>query len=252
MISNFSSVAYTAFAPTFPASRTQQYEWFDDFSSIGQNGAITTSTSVFSDTKWTAGQISTGTGIFRNAANAQIDASHIGILELTNSTATSGLGVYIAKGGGSNASGLFNPSTTLFDITISFKLSTTATNAMYFGFISGAGQSTVPTTNATTFTGLRYDTSLGDTNLMFGSQAASAGALVSSGVAASTNWTTFRMRSVVAGTILMSVNGGAETAVSTNISNSVLDIVLQQINRTTASATVFVDYIGCRVAGLTR
>lgn len=251
MISQSNSLAFPASEPTFPLSRTRQYEWFEEFSAIAQNTAISSATSTYADTKWTVGAIGGGTGIWRNAQTQQ-DASHFGVLQLTNSTATTGMGVYIAKGGGSNAVGIIRPLTDLFDVQIAFMLGATATNAMYFGFVGGGSQSTIPATNATTFTGLRYDTSLSDTDFMVGSQSASTGDLVSSGVAADTGWHTFRMRAAVAGTILFSIDGGTEVTVSTSINSGLLDIVLQQINRAAASSAIYVDYIGVSVANLTR
>lgn len=252
MINQTSILSFDPSALSFPLSQTGQFIIFDDFASVAQNTAITTTTSLVSETKWTAAQIGAATGILRNSVVGQLDGTHFGILELTNSTATTALGVYIAKGGGGNTSGVLNPSSTLFDVQIAFKLAATATNAIYFGFVGTTAQATIPVTNATTFVGMRYDTSLSDTAFMVGAQAASAGSLVTSGVLADTSWHKFRMRSAVAGTVLFSVDNSAEVSVSTNISNSVLDICFQQINRTAASATAYIDYIALQVSNLTR
>ena len=251
MLTNGSLVAGQILPAQFPQSRTSSYEWFEDFSTVTQNTAITTTTSAQADGRWSASQSGAATCIFRGNSSMQ-DANHMGVVELTNSTATTGIGLAIFKGGGGNSVGQFNPTTALFDIQVAFKLAATTNTAMFIGLMANNAQATIPATNASTFIGLRYDTSVPDSNYMWGAMGGSAGALTSSGIAADTSWHRFRMRAAVAGTVLFSLDGGTEVAVSSNISNSITDFVIQQINRTSASAIIYIDYVAVKVSNLTR
>jgi hypothetical protein len=75
---------------------------------------------------------------------------------------------------------------------------------------------------------------------------------INSTVPADTNFHSFRMRSVVAGTVLFSIDGGAESAISTNCptTNQLPDFYL--VTDSTAQKTIDLDYFAFWMNGLSR
>jgi len=218
----------------------------DDFSSVAQVTTITTATSLTSELKWGGIYIgAAGTGTFRQAALT--DGIHFGVAELFNATATAGLGACMYLGGGALSPAIVNPSTVLFDYKMIFQLSSATNIAFYSGFLPGNAQSTIPSGAANKFCGFRLDTSLGDTFFSFVRGAGVSQTVAATSVAADTNWHTIRVRSVVAGTVLYSIDGGVETAVTTNLPNEYLDYAHMVVNRTTTSMKVTIDAFGMQI-----
>lgn len=235
-----------ASAPSQMGSDFSTYVIRDDFASIAQNTAITTATALTSEVKWGGAYIgAAGTGTFRQASLT--DGIHFGAAELFNATATSGLGACMFLGGGSLSPALLNPSSAIFDYKMIFKLGSATNIAFYSGFVPGTAQTTIPSAGTAVFCGFRLDTSLGDTAFSFVRGAGATQTVAATSVAADTNWHTIRVRSVVAGTVLYSIDGGAETAVTTNLPNTTLDYAHQIINRTTASAVLTIDAFGMQI-----
>jgi len=226
------------------------YFW-DDFFSVTQSTTVaTTGNALQSCNTFTGTAIVANTGYWESFANT--DGIHYGVVQIGNSTATSGDGCMYSIGGGSQSAGQINPSTALFDFIYCFKLVQGAVSNGFCAGIITPSPTTIPTTNATTFYGIRFDTSVDSTNYQFIAQTGSAGGSTSSGVPVDANWHVFRMRSVVAGTLLYSLDGGPETSINTHIANSTLSVAFGQINRTTTAAYQYVDYIGVQLTGLVR
>jgi hypothetical protein len=85
-----------------------------------------------------------------------------------------------------------------------------------------------------------------------GTVAASTMTDVNSTIAADTNFHTFRIRSVVAGTVLFSIDGGAETAIASDCptTNQIPDFYL--VTDSTVQKTLDIDYFSFRMTGLSR
>jgi hypothetical protein len=92
-----------------------------------------------------------------------------------------------------------------------------------------------------------------NTNLTFATNDASNYA-ISSGVAAGTTYNTFRIRSIVAGALQMSINGGSFIAVDTSsITTTGIFIPFFYIaTRTTTSKSIDVDFFSMKMQGVAR
>lgn len=71
-------------------------------------------------------------------------------------------------------------------------------------------------------------------------------------VAGSTSWVRFRLRRVDASTVGFSINGGAETTLNTNVPVGQVLPFVQIVNTTTTAQSFDLDYVDCKVTGLTR
>jgi hypothetical protein len=92
-----------------------------------------------------------------------------------------------------------------------------------------------------------------NTNLTFAANDANNYA-ISSGVAVGTTYNTFRIRSIVAGTLQMSINGGSFVAVDTSsITTTGIFIPFFYIaTRTTTSKSIDVDFFSLKMQGVSR
>ena len=89
---------------------------------------------------------------------------------------------------------------------------------------------------------IRYDSSV-DTNWMYVSNVGGVETATSSGVAVSTSFVKFRIRMTTAGHVLFSINGGAETDVSTAITGSAAPRTMFY-TRAAAAKTLYWDFLG--------
>ena len=185
---------------------------------VGQNG-------------WNFGAIA-GTNTLSQSIVAE--ANHYGIAKLTTGSAAAGNG--IAMWLGNSAITLLNLDTTIWDMFCVFQLGQTTATRFRAGFhnenasVLGSGGNF-----------LRYDTNAtyADTNFKYECRNLSTSTVVDSGIAADTNWHTLRMRST-GGTINFSLDGGVESAISTNIkSNAYPEVWL--CTDTTAAKTASID-----------
>jgi hypothetical protein len=109
--------------------------------------------------------------------------------------------------------------------------------------------------------GARYSSAT-DTNFMFYSKNTdltfaandASNYAISSGVAVGTTYNTFRIRSIVAGTLQMSINGGSFVAVDTSsITTTGIFIPFFYIaTRTTTSKSIDVDFFSLKMQGVSR
>ena len=185
---------------------------------VGQNG-------------WNFGAIA-GTNTLSQSIVAE--ANHYGIAKLTTGSAAAGNG--IAMWLGNSAITLLNLDTTIWDMFCVFQLGQTTATRFRAGFhnenasVLGSGGNF-----------LRYDTNAtyADTNFKYECRNLSTSTVVDSGIAADTAWHTLRMRST-GGTINFSLDGGVESAISTNIkSNAYPQVWL--CTDTTAAKTASID-----------
>jgi hypothetical protein len=104
-----------------------------------------------------------------------------------------------------------------------------------------------PLTTTFTFAQTGADTTSGSGNV-----SASSMTDLNSTITADTNFHTFRIRSVVAGTVLFSIDGGLESALSTNCptNNQVPDFYV--LTDSTAQKIIDIDYFSFRMNGLSR
>lgn len=106
---------------------------------------------------------------------------------------------------------------------------------------------------ASNYIGMRFDSAT-DTNWKFESCASSTCSTTDSGVAVTAgNWYRFRLRTTSSGTYLLSVNGGSETSISTNIpttSNMRLTAVVQ--TKTGSAKDLDVDRFSLTRTGISR
>ncbi len=218
--------------------------WKEDFFAGVLQAAWGVSSQIFAcDTGWQAGGLVGVTGgscVIVPSANQ----NNPGQVRLTTGS-TSGNGAVLNKVG---ANGLGNGWFNLFanagwEFNIIAALVSTASICMRIGFVDAADSNNDPPTN---WVGIEYNTAnTGNTDTDF-TWVSKTGASVSystaNAIAADTSFHRFRIRSTAANTILMSVDGGTETAITSNIPNLNLGLFIQVFTRTSASKQILVDY----------
>jgi len=191
-----------------------------------------------------------------------------GVLMQSSATATSGAALsmgdtfqlthYVLPALGSNAG---------WDATFRFSLGQTTATKMYIGFVhtSGNNASAVPTN----WMGLRFDTSLGTPDSAFEFVTETAGGSISNVAYSSvdTSAHSLRIRSITAGEIRMSLDGGSEYCLTTsasspgcaggnvtsaNVPTGDLDPVFQVANTTTTNAALTAYNMYFQARGLGR
>lgn len=201
---------------------------------------------------WFKGSITSGSFTWKN-----VGWPHPGVLRLTSGASQGNGEVAQASDSGSpgfyafdSLSGQAN-----WDATFIFKLGpvelTTTNVRTRIGFTNGA-ISTFPSTN---FIGLRYDTnvSFGDTTWVYTTVSGGTASTSTTNVAAlDNNWHRLRIRSTVAGTILFSMDGGAETSIATNVPNVSVAPGFTVVTDTSSAKTLDVDYFSFYASGLNR
>jgi hypothetical protein len=96
-------------------------------------------------------------------------------------------------------------------------------------------------------------TPMAETNFQYVSYtSATTATVVDSGVAAGTGFHTAKIRSVVAGTLLFSMDGGAESSIATNVSTNALQPSIYAVADTNAEKDVQIDLFDFYASGLAR
>ncbi len=227
------------------------YSFWEDFTGVirattlwdGQGGA-----QVAAENSWWGQGIAYSTGVWQGVPST--DPAHIGIVQIGNGEAASAHGGAYFLSDGTLGAGLFNPSVTAFDIIASFQLTTTSNVGFYVGLLPPNAQGTVPSSTSE-FLGLRYDTSLGDTNFIAVGQNGATQALSLLPVVDG-NWHKVRIRSSGNGSVYISVDDGAEAVFSQSVPTQIMDFGMIQINRAAATAYIYIDYVGIQVYNLRR
>lgn len=97
---------------------------------------------------------------------------------------------------------------------------------------------------ASDFVGFGFDTVQADTNFMYLTKAIFGTAVrTSSGVAVDSQWHDFRMRSIVPGVILFSIDGGTEVASAVGLSYTPMALSCNVFTRAAATRFVNIDFI---------
>jgi hypothetical protein len=226
------------------------YKFIEDFTSVTTASSIGAATSLEADNKWGITQI--GNGAAGKYQSAPADGVHLGVIMLTTAAGASGNGVVLFLGGGALSTGYFSPTNTAFDYVTAFQMSSNTNIGVYIGFSSNASQPTVPTSSATQFLGLRYDTSLGDT--MFTAVAQNNNSQsIQTLTAADNNWHVLRISSLTPGVININIDGGEAASFNINVPGGLLDYgVHQVVSRSAVNPSLNVDYVGMQVTNLAR
>jgi hypothetical protein len=196
---------------------------------------------------WT-GQLNGAGGTISVPAAANFDNNHPCIVQLSSTGAANNAYIALSR---NNIGAMIRATAVVFDSKYIFKLGQTTATQFEAGLMVQVGTFQ---TAAGHYVTLAYDTTAADTNFMYTHNNGGGATRTSSGVAADTNWHSFRMRSTVAGTYLLSLDGGAETSFSTNVPAATDWMAPQFMSQATSAAVVlvFVDYFGMTYAGLTR
>jgi hypothetical protein len=197
----------------------------EDFIASPQTAvSISSSTAVAAnfDTPWNIFQISGGTQVV-NPAEALF--SNPGIIYL-NTSASSGQGLVLFKGSnfgvgtGPSLGALGQNAGWQADFIIDSPEAVASSFCFRIGFVFLAGPegNEVKSDPPTDGIWVRCDTAQSDTLYTWECRAGGTSTTsTTNSITAGTNWDHLRIRSLVAGTILFSVNGGPETAINTNI-----------------------------------
>lgn len=131
-----------------------------------------------------------------------------------------------------------------------FQLSSTTSEQVQCSIaIEGGGTLVAPNDEI----GIRYDTTLGDTNFTFVTAKAASRTSSASAVAADTNWHDVLVSSVTPGSVVFVLDGGSPITIATNV--PVLATVFPQCaieNAANADKHLNVDFFGLNVSGLVR
>lgn len=265
MLNKYSSVSYpsssgstqavldnsTAVATTAYVDRAA-YGWnstgFKDEFLTSAATTITTAVNWASDTLWVAAQIAGATVAV--SQNTSPTFTNPGITSFATS-ATSGHGVYLSKGNIAGGNGVFGAlgSNAGWELNVICKIAATTNICVRAGLVgTGQGAGDAPTGGLY----MEYDTAnTGNTDTKFSWVARSASTSTystTSAINADTSFHRFRIRSLVAGTILYSVDGGAEASIATNVPSVTLSPFFQVITRTTGAATLQMDFFSLAIA----
>jgi hypothetical protein len=96
------------------------------------------------------------------------------------------------------------------------------------------------------FIGVEYDTANANSNTDFTwktTSATTSNYSTTNSKAADTSFHHVRFRSTTAGTILFSIDGGTETAVSTDVPTASMNVVVQLLTRTSSTASAVLDFV---------
>lgn len=177
-----------------------------------------------------------GIGTFARLATATSGAN--GEISCTTG-AVSGNQAYLIETNNNTTANVAAFGSTTFDIHFRILLSSTASIAAFFGINKGDAVASA----STDYIAIEYDTSASDTIWMATVKTGGTGTRTAiTGSVVDTNYHTLRIRSTVAGTILFSVDGGAEISVSANISTARLTTIPSVTTKTAAGKAFTIDY----------
>jgi hypothetical protein len=208
----------------------------DDFMNAQAVASITTTTTVFGDTPWTAHDIlvaatmTTPNSSFTNPGQATLTTGATGSgdgLGLTKGA--SPLGVLAANAG--------------WEMHIIFALSQTTLCAIRIGACENGGYQLDPPTDGCW---VEYDTANANSNADYTFVTAKASAYnysISNSKAVDTSFHHVRIRSISAGTILFMIDNGTETVITTDVpTGMLLQPFIQILTRTSASKSLVMDF----------
>lgn len=201
-----------------------------------------------------------GNAISNNYVNGAGQFPHVGIFRLGNTNTSVGNYASLSLATGAPLvpfpyqTDLAN-ATALWEEDWIFSLTQTTNVHADLGFATSGTNATENVSSY--FVGIRFDSSLSDTNFMFGAN----GTFVSSGVAADTGWHHLKIKNTAVGTISMSLDGG--TAVTACASGCTITATWQSAQRMTPAAlieavtnaqanTLDLDFFGFVMTGITR
>lgn len=180
-------------------------------------------------------------------------APNIGAVRLTTgASSNNGAVIYFSYG--------MNPlASTNWEFCYTFGLTQTSACDAIIGFTADNSAVGIGNYGGTSF-GVRYSTGAGDTNFMFFSKKTNSdwagndanNYSLSSGVAADTNYHTFRMRSSSVGAVQMKIDGGAWTSVTMVSSSGNFFPFFYVSTRTTAAKILTCDFWSYKQTGLSR
>jgi hypothetical protein len=212
----------------------------DDFTN-GTSATVTTATSIqLGEVLWAAAQISAGS---QSVANTTGSFGNPG-QSLFTTSAVSGQGLSVYRGSSAKAPYGAIGSNAGWEANFVIKMGATSTIAMRAGFcVEGQQVSDSPTNGIY----VEYDTNnTGNTDTKFtwvtrSSSTSTYG--VTNAVNADNSFHHFRIRSITAGTILFSVDGGVEYSTTSNIPTGNMMLFMQIITRTAGAQTLTADFV---------
>ena len=214
----------------------------DDFlSSTSTLISITATATITGDSGlWNAAIVGAGTQTYGSNVST---FTNPGAFSLQTSAASTGDGIALFRCNSINAT---DPSfgalgsNANWEINWIVEITSVASVCLRVGLCAASTQTADPPTGGIW---IRFDTAASDT--FFTAECRSASTSTASVLATSPSASTFyrfRIRSLVAGTILFSVNGGSEVSINTNVPTVVLGPWMQLITRTAAAKTAVIDF----------
>ena len=223
----------------------------EDFIASPQTALSISSSTVVAanfDTPWNIFQISGGTQIV-NSADGPF--SNPGIIYL-NTSASSGQGLVLFKGSnfgvgtGPSLGALGQNAGWQADFILDSPEAIVSSFCFRIGFVflTGPEGNEVKSDPPTDGIWVRCDTAQSDTLYTWECRASGTSTTsTTNSITAGTNWDHLRIRSLVAGTILFSVNGGPETAINTNITTGYgATPFFQLLARSSSGVQTFLDF----------
>lgn len=218
-----------------PISNVANAGFRDDFMSGNFDAQVSTAVDAQFDTLWAISQISAAGRATMAAGSFQ----HPGQLALETGS-SSGYGIILNKNLTADPTGYLG-SNAGWEADIILELTQTTDICIRAGFSNALGVGNDPPTEGGIF--LRYDTAAGDTYFTWETATSSASTTsTANSILADTNFHHFRIRSLVAGTILFSVDGGTETALSTHVPTDDVSAFVQVLARSSSGVSLFLDF----------
>jgi hypothetical protein len=218
-------------------------------------GAIASSGALFGQLLWFPTGFGAGATGFNNNNDAVGGNAPCGV-RLDPGSATTGAGIWASLMNNHNQvpNNFAFGNTAGWEAKYTFSIQGGVTNTgTYVGFSDVVtAPSTTNASNLTDWIGLRYDTGLvtpDTTNFKFVTCAASVCNTVDTGKAIDTSVHTIRIRSLTAGTILWSIDGGSETSTATDVPTASLGPAVCAISRTTRPALTM-HWFGLNMPGM--
>ena len=221
-----------------------KYSWFfDDFiTSTSLNAAPQSNVALNTGgagISWTGFTTGTGAGIGNLSPS---DSGTNGVLKLTSGNVSGNYALLVYSSGisGSTLNGLMTPfSGTTFDYKIRVALGNTTNVTYFFGFQDGTGIGEL----SGNVIAIAFDTTQSDTTFTAVCRKASTSTRTTiTGATLDTNYHDLRIHSNTAGTVLFSVDGGAEISIATNVPTVSLSPYVTDVTRQSAATTLKIDY----------
>jgi hypothetical protein len=173
-----------------------------------------------------------------------------GVMTISSAATAGGDGCAICKGSGGSASMGALGSNAGWEANFVIASATLTNVALRVGFVLGGQQAHDAPTDGIWVEFDTSNTGKSDTDYTWVTAKASTYnySTTNSIAPVASTFVRLRIRSLVAGTILFSVNGGTETAISTDVPTGALQLFMQSLTRTTAIRTLQVDFVSYMAA----